>query len=72
MIGEVDTRFAGIVQKSLFTQSAIIATNHAKRFNGTTFQKSKKTGQYVSSEQMLKRLDESLTKARAKQSIGNR
>ena len=40
MIGEVDTRFAGIVQKSLFTQSAIIATNHAKRFNGTTFQKS--------------------------------
>ena len=35
-------------------------------------EQSKKSGQYVSSEQMLKRLDESLSKARTKQSVRNR
>jgi methionine synthase II (cobalamin-independent) len=35
-------------------------------------EQSKKSGLYVSSEQMLKRLDESLAKARAKQLVRNR
>ena len=35
-------------------------------------EQAKKTGQYVSSDTMLKRLDESLTKERTKQSVRNR
>lgn len=35
-------------------------------------EQAKKTGQYVTTEQMLKRLDQSLAKARTKQSVRNR